>query len=353
MENLKKEIKRGFDLHIKKDLKSENILKGDLIIFDALFSNRLKNKEDYEVLYNYFKDLILKELEGTENKELFHRKSDVKRTPIDKEIIRVINTIDIDVVVDELLRLNNGKKKMIRAKMVYNTFGSEDIYLASLIELFHLATLIQDDVIDKADYRRFEETINKRYSNKIAIIISDILIIKVALEIKVYLENKITKNDEEYKVYFEKEIKNLVTKLIFSESYVNEITNLEDYEKYSIYKTANLFSFGNSATYISNSYPNVKKEEVKELKNFSKNFGIIFQKIDDLIDYRNNFSLSGKNSTDKKNGVKNYIYLMLENHSIDEIKEIIKKDLELLKDYSCSKYYEEEIKLIKEKLYEQ
>ncbi len=351
MENLKKEIKRGIDFHIKDSLTSSDILKGDLIVFESLFNKRLKTKEEYEDLFDYFKEIILNELDNVEFILKDNKNLNVDNE-IDQQIIKVINTIDINLVVSELLRLNSGKKKMIRANMVYKSYDANDIYLAALIELFHLATLIQDDVIDNANYRRFKETINNKYSNKIAIIISDVLIVKVVLEIKSYLENKIKNKDDFYIKYFEKEIYNLVTNLIFSEKYAKKISNLKEYKKYAIYKTANLFSFGISTSYISASYPNVNEDKLEELKLFSNEFGIIFQKIDDLIDYKNDFSISGKDSVDKINGINNYIYLMLEKHDIGQIVKLLKDDLVNLERFSCSKYFKEELKMMREKLYE-
>ncbi len=289
MEKLKKEIKRGIDFHINDEISNSDILKGDLIIFDALFNNRLKTKADYEFLYEYFKEILLEELKDI--KCLQTKKVNFEnKNIIDQEIVKVINTINIDLVVSELLNLNSGSKKMIRANMVYKTYESNDVRLAALIELFHLATLIQDDVIDKANYRRFKKTINNKYSNKIAIIISDILIVKVVLEIKDYIQEKVKIEDEEYIKYFEKEIHNLITKLIFSETYANSIKSLADYKKYAKYKTANLFSFGVTSSYISKEYPNVREDVLYDLRKFTDDFGIIFQKIDDLIDYRNDFS---------------------------------------------------------------
>ncbi len=351
MEKLKKEIRRGLDFHINDNMTSLGILKGDLIIFDSLFNNRLKTKEEYEILFNHFKDIILIEIKDVDiikNDEVYCDSNNL----IDNQIKKIINEINIELVVNELLRLNSGKKKMLRANMVYNTYGSTDVYLSALIELFHLATLIQDDVIDKANYRRFKKTINSKYSNNIAIIISDILIVKVVLEMRNYLEENISKKDEEYIKYFEKEIYDLITNLIFSERFATQIKDLDDYKKYAIYKTANLFSFGISSSYIAKAYPNVDKNVVESLKVFAKDFGVLFQKIDDLIDYRNDFNLSGKDSVDKINGINNYMYLMLEENTMDEILNILERDFLNLKKQGCSKYYKEELEIMRGKLYE-
>ncbi len=49
---------------------------------------------------------------------------------------------------------------------------------AALVELLHTATLIHDDVVDEADERRGIASINKRWNNKIAVLIGDFLLSK-------------------------------------------------------------------------------------------------------------------------------------------------------------------------------
>lgn len=49
---------------------------------------------------------------------------------------------------------------------------------ATLVELLHTATLIHDDVVDDADERRGLASINKKWNNKIAVLVGDYLLSK-------------------------------------------------------------------------------------------------------------------------------------------------------------------------------
>lgn len=49
------------------------------------------------------------------------------------------------------------------------------IELATAVELLHSASLIHDDIIDESSYRRQQITLNKKFGNKIAVLVGDIL----------------------------------------------------------------------------------------------------------------------------------------------------------------------------------
>ena len=74
------------------------------------------------------------------------------------------------------------KGKQMRPMFVFLTaklFGKfeENTYrAAAMIELLHTATLVHDDVIDEADFRRGYFSINALWKNKIAILVGDFLL---------------------------------------------------------------------------------------------------------------------------------------------------------------------------------
>ena len=47
---------------------------------------------------------------------------------------------------------------------------------ASLIELLHTATLVHDDVVDEANYRRGFFSVNALWKNKVAVLVGDFLL---------------------------------------------------------------------------------------------------------------------------------------------------------------------------------
>src|SRR5690606_15701754 len=76
------------------------------------------------------------------------------------------------------------KGKQMRPMFVFLTGGvsggiSEATYRgAALIELLHTATLVHDDVVDDANYRRGFFSVNALWKNKIAVLVGDYLLAK-------------------------------------------------------------------------------------------------------------------------------------------------------------------------------
>ena len=74
------------------------------------------------------------------------------------------------------------KGKQMRPMFVFLTAGvcgkiSESTYRgASLIELLHTASLVHDDVVDEANYRRGFFSVNALWKNKIAVLVGDFLL---------------------------------------------------------------------------------------------------------------------------------------------------------------------------------
>jgi octaprenyl-diphosphate synthase len=74
------------------------------------------------------------------------------------------------------------KGKQMRPMFVFLSAGmcggiTESTYRgASLIELLHTATLVHDDVVDNANYRRGFFSVNALWKNKIAVLVGDFLL---------------------------------------------------------------------------------------------------------------------------------------------------------------------------------
>ena len=62
------------------------------------------------------------------------------------------------------------------AKLCGYKKGGRDINLAACVELIHAATLMHDDVIDKAEIRRGNKTLNSIWGNQSSILVGDYLL---------------------------------------------------------------------------------------------------------------------------------------------------------------------------------
>ena len=110
-----------------------------------------------------------------------------KYPEIEKEIQGVVNVIEKNakcrdkIVEESILELLHSGGKMLRPSFVIlsSKFGEYDEKraraLAAVVEMFHMATLIHDDIIDEATLRRGKETIQSKYGKNYAVYIGDYL----------------------------------------------------------------------------------------------------------------------------------------------------------------------------------
>lgn len=163
---------------------------------------------------------------------------------------------------------------------------NEDIIisLAAAVELIHTATLVHDDIIDEAKYRRGKESVQNKWGKDMAVYIGDYLL-STAFNI---LSDKTT-------ITRLKEISSAVTDICEGEIDQYEsrykISSSYSYIKKVTRKTAVLFMLCFSAgAYESN----CDKKTIDALTKFGLNFGIAFQIRDDLLDYISQDSIIGK-----------------------------------------------------------
>ena len=116
-----------------------------------------------------------------------HKLSEIK-APIAKEVDEFekkfrssmkSNVLLLDKIMGYIVK---RKGKQMRPMFVFLSAGTvgeiqESTYRgASLIELLHTATLVHDDVVDDANYRRGFFSINALWKNKIAVLVGDYLL---------------------------------------------------------------------------------------------------------------------------------------------------------------------------------
>lgn len=154
------------------------------------------------------------------------------------------------------------------------------IYAAASVEIFHLATLVHDDIIDDADTRRGIQSVHARFGKKEAVICGDFLLC-AALRIASFIEppGLIEKFAQAVERVCLGEIRQL------SNNYNSNLTLLE-YLRTIRGKTAALFYIcAYAGAMISQS------EQINQLSKFGTYFGMMFQMIDDCKDYTETESL--------------------------------------------------------------
>lgn len=220
-------------------------------------------------------------------------KSDIEN--VEKALVSNIDTKIplINEVVSYLLE-SGGKRLrpaflILSSKMCgYN--GINSTMLSVVIEYIHTATLLHDDVIDGAKYRRKKRSANGIYGNDIAVLCGDFM----------YSRGYITLTE-----YGNKEIQKLLsaTAMKMSEGEIIQLLKtadtsitIDDYLQIIERKTAVLFS---AACEIGGRLANLDEDKCLSLSNFGRDLGIAFQMSDDILDYLGDPAITGKdNGTD-------------------------------------------------------
>jgi octaprenyl-diphosphate synthase len=174
------------------------------------------------------------------------------------------------------------KGKQMRPMFVFLSAGTcgtinDSTYRgASLIELLHTATLVHDDVVDEADYRRGFFSVNALWKNKIAVLVGDFLLSRgLILSVENKDFNLLSIVTEAVKEMSEGEL------LQIEKSRKLDITE-EIYYEIIRQKTASLIA---SCCAVGASSSGASEAVVNLMRQFGEKIGMAFQIKDDLFDY--------------------------------------------------------------------
>ncbi len=156
---------------------------------------------------------------------------------------------------------------------------------ASVMELLHIATLIHDDIVDDAEYRRGWPSLNRVWKNKISLLMGDYVLSKsliYMIKMKNFkVLNSIGRTAEDLSSGELLQIERSINKRMDEKVYYQMI------EK----KTASLIA---TACELGAITASKNEADHEALKIFGKNLGIAFQIKDDMFDLLGNQSETGK-----------------------------------------------------------
>ena len=231
-----------------------------------------------------------------------------------KEFVKVCNHEKSLELLDKL-----ATGKMLRSKLILKIAGisQESIKLCAVVEMIHAASLLHDDVIDDADTRRGQPSVNALYDNKTSIMFGDILYSRAFTELS-QMDKKVAYT-----------ISNAVTLLSIGEMIDVDLTNSfnKSYDLYldMIYKkTASLIEASAKAAAI------IAGLDVDKYALYGKNLGLAFQMIDDILDITQDSATLGKPSMhDFVEGKVTIPYLLLHERIEDKarLESLYKKEL--------------------------
>jgi len=191
----------------------------------------------------------------------------------------------------EYLRRSGGKRVRPALTILSNYAVGGDgsrynsIRMATVMEFLHTATLVHDDVIDKADLRRKRPTVNALYGNETAVLMGDWLYMSAfetslaerslpILDILTSVTRKMTEGE-------------LLQLTLLGHADVTEAQYFDVLKR----KTAYLFS---ASCEIGSILGGASEKQQVALRNYGLNLGTAFQLIDDLLDFTSSEDALGK-----------------------------------------------------------
>ena len=196
--------------------------------------------------------------------------------------------------------------------------------IAAVLEFIHTATLLHDDVVDESNLRRGRKTANAVFGNAASVLVGDFLYSRAFQMMVVPGELKIM------------EILSSATNVI-AEGEVLQLLNLNDplvnedkYFKVILYKTAKLFE---ASAELGAVLAKASSSQTKAAAEFGQHIGVIFQLVDDWLDYAASAVVMGKNTGDDlREGKPTLPLIYLLNHGTDRQKEMAARAIEQIED---------------------
>jgi all-trans-nonaprenyl-diphosphate synthase len=190
---------------------------------------------------------------------------------------------DSPFVADLLTQIFQAGGKRIRPGLVLlsakatsaEEVGSLQIILSVLTELIHTASLVHDDVIDQAGLRRGKETVNRKWNDKLAVLVGDLLFAQASICLARLMNPAIVG------IYGQVLGDLCAGELVqMRQKYITTV-NWDNYVHKSVCKTASLFAAGCKSAAILN---HKDDQIVQAMHDYGLNLGICFQIVDDLLD---------------------------------------------------------------------
>ena len=282
--------------------------------------------------FKNFQNTLLK---NSEEVDSFIKKNLPRNEGLNKKLIQAIKysilgsgkkvrsflVIEIGKVVSEINNLTFNKKKK-----------DELIVIASAIEAIHTYSLIHDDLpaMDNSDYRRGKKSTHKKFDEATAILAGD------ALQSWGF---ELISNPRNFKH------RDKISQLVFELSKAIGFSGMVGGQQGDIDFTHNDLSEDNilwiqqkktgslleCCTNLSSIISNAKDDQRIKLQNFSRNLGLAFQIIDDLLDLNSNSKELGKPVLqDQSNETPNFVNYYGEEKSIKKMNDSLEKSIESL-----------------------
>lgn len=202
---------------------------------------------------------------------------------------QTVSSIEAITEIGQYLQVSGGKRLrpvlVLLASKLFGYDGDPAIRMGAAYEMIHSATLVHDDVIDKAETRRGRPSINSRWGNHMSVLAGDWLYMQAfsialternfkILDLLIGLTQVMVEGELLQLAYLSK----------------SDLTE-DDYFELTYRKTACLFSACLRTGALLADRP---EEEENLLASYGINLGLAFQVIDDVLDFTSSEKKLGK-----------------------------------------------------------
>ncbi len=172
--------------------------------------------------------------------------------------------------------------------------NSRHVDLAVIVELIHIATLVHDDVLDEAERRRGQPTLNARWGNSLSVLLGDCLFAH-ALNLSTSFENA------EVSRAIARAAREICSgEMIQTQRRFDLTLQVEDYLRIVQKKTGSLFA---AAAELAALISEADSSVIEAFKNFGIRVGTAYQIYDDCVDLAGSERTTGKTlGTDLRKG---------------------------------------------------
>jgi octaprenyl-diphosphate synthase len=163
--------------------------------------------------------------------------------------------------------------------------GQRAVLNAAVVEFIHTATLVHDDIIDDADVRRGRKAVHSQWGNDVTVLAGDFLYIKsMAMALS------------QDTLDIVRMLCDVTLRMIEGEIYQltkNGVVDLSEEEHFEIIRRKTAYLFGGCAQ-IGGMLGEVSQEKQDALREYGFSLGIMFQLVDDLLDFTGAAEALGK-----------------------------------------------------------
>jgi octaprenyl-diphosphate synthase len=209
---------------------------------------------------------------------------------VDREFERQVQSkVAVIPEIGKYIQKSGGKRVrpavLLMAARLCGYAGPRAVLNAAVVEFIHTATLVHDDIIDDAELRRGQKSVHSRWGNDVTVLAGDFLYIKS-------MAMALTQDTLEVV----RLLCDVTLRMIEGEIYQltkNGVVDLSEEEHFEIIRRKTAYLFAGCAQ-IGGMLGEAGEARELALREYGFNLGMMFQVIDDLLDFTGEAETIGK-----------------------------------------------------------